>query len=213
MKTTVFELTGGSFRSFYNTQGAQDRVYTIPTLPAYAILTTSLEYHDPGRFDEFGNGMSPRHSVDNDSVIIHNVSGLPDMNSDGNRLIVHYAGIRDYSLLFPHINNPEKQMRLGQFADEADRAFESSAWMSFVIMSSAVVEGLLSEYFKGKFMALIQQAEAENLISTSEAESLQTVRLVRNQFHTNKYSGAFADRTLAMDVFTLYDRLLKRHWI
>lgn len=104
-------------------------------------------------------------------------------------------------------------MRLGQFADEADRAFESSAWMSFVIMSSAVVEGLLSEYFKGKFMALIQQAEAENLISTSEAESLQTVRLVRNQFHTNKYSGAFADRTLAMDVFTLYDRLLKRHWI
>ncbi|MBY4678889.1 DUF4145 domain-containing protein [Marinobacterium arenosum] len=208
MKTTVFRLEGGDRQMPDPALLAEIMVYEIPTLPAYSILAASLEFSDPF-FSEATSG-NPDFAIDGNRLQVN-----PRQNYFGaqNRLIVHYAGIRDYSLLFPHIDTPALQQRLGQFAEEAEKAFDAGAWMSFVMMAGAVIEGLLSvQYHKRKFHQLIDSAQDSGLLSERDAQRVHDVREARNTIHADRYQDPFVDRCLAMDIFQIYDQLIKRHW-
>ena len=129
-------------------------------------------------------------------------------------LAITYTGIRDYSLLFPHVKNEALRNRLGQFAEEADKAFDEAAWMSFVLMAGAVIEGMLMARFGKKlgFYDLINQAGDKGILSPEEQAQAHQVRDARNLVHAGRFEKPFVDRKLAMDTYIVYDRLLKRRW-
>lgn len=125
-------------------------------------------------------------------------------------LTVYHAGIRDYRLLFPHIDNLELVARLADFAEEADKAFESQAWFSYVVMAGAVVEGLLWYHFKKpNFNWMINLARKNELLSASEVDLVNEVREARNLIHAEKFQTVIPGRQLALDISVTYDRLIK----
>ncbi len=44
-------------------------------------------------------------------------------------LVIHYHGLKDYSLLFPWVNNNDLRKRLGEYYKEAELNFDSGAWL------------------------------------------------------------------------------------
>ena len=50
------------------------------------------------------------------------------------------------------------------------------------------------------------------MLSKDELTSLDEVREARNRIHPEKTDVPFVSRSLAMSVYVIYDRLLKRRW-
>ena len=185
-------------------------IFQVPTLPAYAAIDYSIRFEYLSPFSsELGE---PRYEVNDDSVNVSNL-GFTMSNTIKGLLVVHHVGIKDYTLLFPHIDNEPLKKRLGDFAQEAETAFENKAWMSYVLMVGAVLEGLLyAQFGNKKFAELIARAKDNNIIETSEADLFDEVRETRNRVHASKFEQPFTDRSTALELSVAYDRLLKRIW-
>ncbi|MBB3060101.1 hypothetical protein [Microbulbifer rhizosphaerae] len=191
--------------------GGSETIFKIPTLPAYAIHHSNIEM-DPCIFTASEVTQKISHEIQNCMVTVR---GYYDLYSPASGfLTIYHAGIKDYSLLFPHIKSESLRQRLGQFAQEAESALSSQSWMSYVLMVGAVLEGLLFNQFGDKsFAVLIRDAIDRNLIDNQEAALFQEVRATRNRVHAAKHMEPFSNRKIAMELNVIYERLLKRSWI
>lgn len=212
MKTTVFQLVNPSFEKESPPFGPQETVFKIPTLPAYSIIDHSLDSGDYSPY-ETGNHQTI-YSLESDCIRIQGTKNWLS-HSSKDRFVIHYAGIRDYSLLFPHIKEESSQVRLGQYAEEADTSFETGAWLSFMMMAGAVIEGLLDNCTPASansFNQMIIKARQREILSEEDETLCHKVKEARNLIHLRKSDLAYVDRTLAMDTYVFYDALIKRHW-
>jgi hypothetical protein len=214
MQVTTFRLENAEYTEPSNPAfNDGDALFHLPILAAYAVHHSKVEMENALHVD-FGY-QQPKYVIENDTVRLKNIGS--DMFSPHRGLLtLYHAGIKDYSLLFPHINNESLRQRLGQFAQEAESAFESQSWMSYVMMVGAVVEGLLFNQFnqsnKHNFTKLIKLAEESGILNTSDVTVIDEVRKLRNRVHASKHKQAFADRKIAMELNVIYERLLKRQW-
>ncbi|MEB9862126.1 DUF4145 domain-containing protein [Bacillus cereus] len=130
-------------------------------------------------------------------------------------VVVHYNGIRDYSLLFPWVSNVDLKRDLGLFYEEAEKNFEQGAWLSFALMCGAVFEGMLYAKLnypsENGFNLMITRAsnEENNILNASQKEIMDKVRILRNRVHCNKFDLPYVSRVDAMDIKSLLDRLIK----
>ena len=213
MKTTVFQLLNPQERTTNPLFDVSETIYTIPTLPAYSVIDVTLDYLDRSSV-ETGN-FRPAFIIEGDKIRVSGTSTFWGRSSDKNRLVVHYAGIRDYRLLFPHIKDLSVSKRLGQYAEEAEVSFEAGIWMPFVMMAGAVIEGLLDDCTPaafGKFEKMIDRAQDQKILTENDALLCHRVRHARNLIHSRRHSEAYVDRSLAMDTYVFYHELIKRHW-
>ena len=117
MKSTVFDLTYPSNGPGWGESGNAE--FPIPTLKAYAIeysefkVTGGLHAHK-----EMIEGQD--YTLKESALLWHSAVASMLRGMDYFRLVIHYHGIRDYGLLFPHIQNAELQRRLGQFYEESE---------------------------------------------------------------------------------------------
>lgn len=212
MKTTVFKLENPSFGQEEPIFGPQETIYKIPTLPAYSVIDHSLDSGDYSPY-ETGNQQAT-YSLEDDCIRIQGVKNEL-FRSGKDRFVIHFAGVRDFSLLFPHIDEHSYRERLGQYAEEAETSFESGAWLSFMMMAGAVIEGLLDDCTPstfGQFNTIIDKANEQGIISDADAALCHQVREARNLIHSSKHRKEYVTRTLAMDTYVFYDELIKRHW-
>lgn len=210
MRTTVFELSRPEVHVREQRFGLMDEVFYVPTLPAYAILNHRLEY----RSSMWGLDYKVNYEVEDSCVKVIGVKQKLPMEVSVCSLTVHYAGIRDYSLLFPSVNDLGLRGRLGELAEEADNAFHSGAWMSFTIMAISAMEGLLISELgvEGTLSELIKKALQHEVINESESMLLHNAREVRNRIHAGRYAEPLADRSSGTDLYVLFDRLIKKDW-
>jgi hypothetical protein len=211
MQVTTFRLENAEHTEPSNPAfNDGDALFHLPILAAYAVHHSKVEMENALHVD-FGY-QQPNYVIENDTVRLKNIGS--DMFSPHRGLLtLYHAGIKDYSLLFPHISNESLRQRLGQFAQEAESAFESQSWMSYVMMVGAVVEGLLFNQFnKDNFCELINLAGENGILDTNEVTVIHEVRALRNRVHASKHEQAFADRKIAMELNIIYERLLKRQW-
>lgn len=186
--------------------------FYLPILEAYAVHHSKIEMDNSYHMDK--GYEQPNYEIVNDFVTLKSVGpcmfGSPTPTG---MLTLYHAGIKDYSLLFPHIKNESLRRRLGQFAQEAESAFESQSWMSYVMMVGAVIEGLLfNKLNKDVFQKLINLAGETNILNKEEVYVIHEVRQLRNLVHASKHDQPFADRKIAMELNVIYERLLKRKW-
>lgn len=186
-------------------------VFPVPTLSAYAVAHSNF-YTDSGFADtsQLQNIEGRDFEIVGDSVIWRSPV-QPFIPADGTyRLIVHYHGIRDYEALFPSVQDLNIRRRIAQFQEEADTVFQQKAWMSYVILSTAVLEGLLV-YRLGnkKLVRLIDEASESGLINDAGRNALHNARDRRNLVHASRAQEPYVSRLEAMDVRTSMDRLIK----
>lgn len=191
--------------------GAQRAIYTIPTLPAYALIDSSLMLDGNPYLDAINNSVA--YSIHGNRVEIPNRHGDLFGPPTG-MLTIYHNGIKDFELLFPHVNDDSLRNRIACFAEEASNAFESQSWISYCLMVGGVLEGLLFNQFgQATFSDLIKKALKTNLISAEEAALINNVRTARNKIHASMHGEKIADRKVALELSTAYERLIKRNWI
>ncbi|WP_258166065.1 hypothetical protein [Bacillus sp. MYb209] len=99
----------------------------IPILPAFSVEYFSVEY----RGDLVFSGT--RDDLNTDIVIVEtDRSVLHDFEEIS--VVIHYNGIRDYSLLFHWVIKDGLKRDLGSFYEEAEKNFDQGAWLSFTLM-------------------------------------------------------------------------------
>lgn len=134
----------------------------IPILSAYSVEYISV-------------------TLDTDSIVwsnqyfTSNVIKFPtdsEKSEIGNFMIViHYHAIKEYEALFPWIIEQKLVKRVAKFYSELERCYENEAWLPALLMSGAVIEGVLYAklgYQQYYLSELITKAERNNLISASE---------------------------------------------
>ncbi|MEW8200746.1 MAG: hypothetical protein AB2653_12445 [Candidatus Thiodiazotropha endolucinida] len=210
MKSTIFKLTNPKYKLVDKQFQRFDEIYKVPTLPAYAILNHDLIRNAT---DVDGLDNTTDYEIIEDTIRIKRVDLIPEGLHTNCSLTLFYAGIRDYSLLFPHISDPKLKERLGQFAEEADNTFQNGSWMSFTIMAISAIEGLLfNEIGNKKLNQLIEKAHEIGILNTNEKALLHSAREVRNRVHAGLFKEPLADRIFGTDLYVLYDQLIKKDW-
>ena len=209
MKKTIFTLNSSEKVPL---KGTNFYKFNLPTLSAYVRHHEELNLG--GSDWTLDGAYQPLNYKIKDDELTLNMSGMrSSLMQHRCTLSVYHSGIKDYSRLFPHVEQEELRYRLGQFAAEADKAFGGRAWMSYVMMVGSVVEGVLFNKFgKGSFHDLIGKAHESGIIDDAETNIFYEVRELRNNIHAAKFKKKFADRGVAMEVGVTYDKLLKRQW-
>jgi hypothetical protein len=194
---------------------AYDRVESVvvSTLSAYAI--GYAEFTPPSELD---SGHHVLHSgadfdITGEQIIFRSVFGLKFGGFETSRLVIHFHGIRDHALLFPQVTEPQLKARLGAYYQEADVTFENGAWLSFVLMSAAIYEGLLAWKLQrqdDKFVRLIETARTGGIIDAREYNILNMARKHRNLVHASRYQEPWVERVTAMDMRTTLDGLIRK---
>jgi len=203
MKSTIFKLDPSAPTTTYNPSGP-DYIYTfkLPLIPAFAVEYFMIHYGALSTLPDRS------HTLTGDVLTVNPGYNLDDMDC---RIVIFYHGIRDYSLLFPNVNPPNLQSRLGEFYREADAAFDAAAWLSFMLMCGALFEGIL--FFKSganqSFNDLILSAATKGTIDSQTRAIMDSVRQYRNLVHANRYAELYVSRADAMDTRITLDRLLR----
>lgn len=128
-------------------------------------------------------------------------------------LIIHYHGIRNHEFLFPQVKKDGRETRLGLFYAEAEKNFESNAWLSFALMCGAVFEGLLFDVINDTSKTLnelTKLAYKKQIINRDEKNIIDSVRYLRNLVHLNTFKNDYVLREKAMDVRKTLDDMIKR---
>lgn len=187
----------------------------IPILPAFSIEYLSIQLgalsytyllsDDPEGAQVSGNKIITQSDY-NASTIEHSYDGLG--------IILHYQGIRDYSLLFPWIANKDLRERLGMFYEEAEKCFNQGSWLSFSLMCGALFEGMLYAKLNrpttnNNFFDMINQCQNTNLLTSNQADIMNNVRKLRNLIHANNFTYQYATRKDATDIKSTMDQLIK----
>ena len=210
MKSTVFELKFP--RNAPNRYTETDVKFEIPTLKAYAIEYSEFTFR--GGFNEHKEMIEGRDfELVEDGLIWHGFFEpmLPSM--DYYRLVIHYHGIKDYALLFPHVKNCFLQQRLGRFYEESEVCFENGAWLAFALMCGAIYEGMLFDHGGGReraFSKLIAIGKREDILDEYSEGIINRTRELRNLVHPGLAEKPFVTRADAMDMRTVLDRLIKK---
>jgi hypothetical protein len=220
MRTALFELVDPTIKRSDPQFDRVNELYIVPTLPAYAIVSYNLQYRS-----SFFEPMHPEHEIVSDSVRIRSVPAWFPTETRQATLSVQYAGIRDHSLLFPSVERADLRKRLGEFAEEAETAYENGSWMSFTVMAISAIEGLLCDTFgqavkkwekrkttHGELARVMSFAIEEGALDPHEGALLSEARRVRNRIHAGRFYEPLACRSSATDMYVLYDRLLKKDW-
>ncbi len=207
MKTTVFELDKPEAVLAEDVLYATYQ-YKIPILPAYAIEFAEL--HMSNNWENKQHLLESGTHINGCTVSLHADNRYYSESS----LIIHYHGIRDYSLLFPFVHDQTMRIRLGNFYEEAEKNFDNGAWLSFCLMCGAVFEGMLySQLTVNKsFNDLITLGVEKEIINEDDADIMHITREARNLVHLNKYDEEYITRKNAMDIRTTMDRLIKKKW-
>jgi hypothetical protein len=180
--------------------------FRVRTASAYAIELLS--------FQVGGLLLSIARDCLNDDVLTVKSTFNVSNKQDQTRLLVHHFGIKDYSLLFPQIDDVDLKARLGLFYEEAEKTYEQSAWLSFSLAAGAVIEGLLFAHQKQpnkKFEDLINDKQ-QNLLTETEKALAHLLRNHRNLVHANRYTKPFVSRSDALEGYVLMTTLVKRGW-
>ncbi|WP_444929726.1 hypothetical protein ACJJIF_18340 [Microbulbifer sp. SSSA002] len=211
MQITIFPLQNPDYISDNDPVYQQsDAVFRLPQLPAYAIHHSQITLGHEVMSETAPQ--QPEYHLTADTLVLSSRC-LPMLGDPNGWLTVYHNGVRDYQLLFPHIDNDGLQRRLGQFAEEADNAFNSQSWLSYVLMVGGVLEGLLFHHYKnGTFSKMTNSACKDGLINSEEKEQIDEVRDARNKIHAGRYEQSLPGRALALDISITYDKLLKRDW-
>jgi hypothetical protein len=179
----------------------------IPILSAFSIEYFSIQ-----------DGSVHTFSTKNDQIlgnelIVESEYPLTD-DIEGVTVVVHYHGVRDYSLLFPWVHLQKLRERLGNFYEEGEKNFEQGAWLSFALMCGAVFEGMLYAKLnpsgsKHGYKDMLESALENNLIDAEQFGIMNNVRYLRNLVHGNKFELPYIDRASAMDLRSTLNNLLK----
>ena len=205
MKSIVFELDINHSKSTYILDG-KSNVYTfhLPLAPAYAIEYYTIHI---GSLSGFPNA---ENELIGNTLTLSLPYTLDD--KDDCRITIFHYGIRDYSLLFPNVSPLDLKNRLGEFYREAEITFDSASWLGFALMCGALFEGILYFSLKknNKFIDLISNARAQNIINSEEEKIINKVRDARNLVHANKHQDPYITRLDAMDIKITLDKLLNK---
>ena len=169
----------------------------VPTLSAYAV-----EYSEFTTAPNLDSGMTvfyqdTDYRIVDDRLYVRYAIPFVFGGLGSYRLVIHYHGIRDYALLFPQVKDHSLQIRLGQFYEEAETAFENRAWLSFALMAAAVYEGVLSWRLQNTdagLHQLISVAVEKGVLSEHEAATVDSARTNRNLVHAAKKAQRVADK-------------------
>ena len=211
MKSTVFELKFPPNVPDRNKEA--DVKFPIPTLKAYAIEYSEFTFK--GGFHEHKELTEGRDfELIDDGLIWHGFFPPMQPSLDYYRLVIHYHGIRDYGLLFPHVQEQVLRVRLGKYYEEAESTFDNGAWLSFALMCGALYEGLLFAHFgkDASFSDMIDKAASETIIDEGTAKIMHVTRDLRNLVHASKATDPFVSRLQAMDMRKVMDRLIQQAW-
>ena len=211
MRTTMFH--GRQMKVGAYDQYERVAVVEVPTLSAYAVeyaeftppLNVDVEFSSLSLGNDFG--------INADELQFFAGFSLKFSGIESCRLLIHYHGIRDYSCLFPMVEEQQLKVRLGQFYEEAERTFENGSWLAFALMAAAVYEGLLGWKLKGRatsFAELIASAHERGLIENHEVEILGTAREHRNLVHAARFATPWVQRADAMDMRITMDGLVRK---
>lgn len=215
MKSTHFVLDNPSYNSTKNKSGFEESFveFKVPTLPAYSITNHSI---DGVNINVDGVTTPTASVIVNDRVIIHGVNKLINtLRPSTPILTIYHFGIKDYSLMFPEINNSVLRKRVGLFMEEADKSFEQEAWLSFVVMAGSVFEGLLSDLlgdYDSTFGKLVSRVDELNLLDDYEVSILKDAVSFRNHVHAGRYEEKTAERKAAMGIRVQLDQFIKKDW-
>lgn len=189
----------------------KEAIYKVPILPACAIIDSRLEMNNSIHVD--AGYAPPKYRLLDDGVAVFASSVAAFVGNTSGVLTIYYNGIKDHKLLFPHVEDNSLRARLGQFAEEASKAFENQSWISCCLMVGGVLEGLLyNEFGDYRFKDLIRKANKRGFITSEEGLLIDDVRLARNRIHASQHNEAIINRQAALELSTAYDRLIKRDW-
>ena len=204
MKSTIFNLNVTASTCVHKNPSDNVHIYefTIPILPAFAVEYFTLQFGAISCFPD------EQDSIQNDKLTVVPGYSLDELDS---KLVIHYHGIRDYTLLFPFVTNNSLQERLGNFYREAEITFENASWLSFMLMCGAIFEGILfAKLGQNKsFNDLIRDASHQGLIDTHTVSIMDKVRGYRNLVHANKHTDQYVSRMDSMDTRITLDKLIK----
>jgi len=188
-------------------------VVSVPTLSAFAI--EHAEFKPPPHVD-FGHRLlylGSDFTTEADSVVFSTGLSLFFDSFESSQLVIHYHGIRDYTLLFPQVTEVALRERLGRFYEEAESNFDHGAWLSFALMAGAVYEGLLGQRLqapKKSFADLIKLAATQGILAGAEEAILQVARNSRNLVHPALFNEPCITRANAMDMRIVMDSLIRK---
>lgn len=210
MKSTAFTERHIKFGSLSGPIAEENLV--VPTLSAYAV-----EYSEFTPAPNLDSGMTVLYQdtdyrIAGDRLYFRYAVPFVFGGLGSCRLVIHYHGIRDYALLFPQISDHGLRIRLGQFYEEAETAFENRAWLSFALMAAAVYEGLLSWRLQNTDAGLHDLtvfAVEEGVLGEHEAATVDSARTNRNLVHASKSHKEWLTRASAMDMRTVMDKLVR----
>ena len=133
---------------------------------------------------------------------------LPQISRYELSMQISYFGIKDYSLLFPFMENTKLTNRLALFYEEAEEAFKNKSWLSFALMAGAVFEGVLYDLIGEDlgFDKLIKKAEKLGYIYSEMSDIFHLTRNARNLVHGKKFEKNYISRKNA---FEIHETLLK----
>lgn len=209
MKSILFEVTPEDIESSVLDDGEYPYLWKlyIPILSAFSVEYFTIQYGELVTF-------STKNDVVNGNFITVE-SGIDSNDWNKNlTVVITYNGIRDFSLLFPWIDIEDLRIRLGEFYEEADKSFETGAWLSFALMCGAVFEGMLfaklsSSTQETNYFNLLEMGRQSHLIKEDQYTNMNKVRELRNLVHANKYNRAYIMRKDAMDIRKTLSELLK----
>ncbi|MEH7754777.1 DUF4145 domain-containing protein [Bacillus toyonensis] len=178
----------------------------IPILPAFSVSYFSIEHRGDLVFSVI------RDDINSDVVIVE--TDMPFLHDfEQISVVVHYNGIRNYSLLFPWVEVDGLKCDLGSFYEEAEKNFDQGAWLSFALMCGAVFEGMLYDKLgypsENNFNYMTNIAYDRNVIDKQQKVIIDKVRKLRNRIHCNRFNKPYVSRTDAMDMKSILDRLIK----
>ncbi|MFC8689279.1 DUF4145 domain-containing protein [Brevibacillus porteri] len=211
MKTTMFEVEKSALNCSKNTDVNTNSEYPyIWKISNSLFLAYSIEYFS---LQHGGQNVqiSADQSVGHELIILSEYELIDDVPTS---VVLHYHGVRDYSLLFPWVANVNLRERLGLFYEEAEKNFDQGAWLSFALMCGAVFEGMLFAKLnpassRNNFSNMITDATANRLLNGHQQNIMNTVRNFRNLVHGNLYTNPYITRKDAMDIRTTLDKLIK----
>ncbi|PGQ97924.1 DUF4145 domain-containing protein [Bacillus cereus] len=212
MKSILFEVPKNNINTFQSKPGSNYEYewhINIPLLPAFSITHFSIQANVSVSFS------TRNDRVQGDFLIVE--SEFPSNHLADNEdviVVLNYHGIRDYSLLFPWINNTELKERVGLFYEEAEKSFETESWLSLSLMCGGVFEGMLYEILQpssknNTFSRMIELAQNQGILTVDQCSIMNRVRDLRNLVHGNKYNLPYISRKEAMDIRSTLDQMIK----
>lgn len=188
-------------------------IYSEPILEAYAIEYAVMKVHE--NIDEaqpIELLLDKHFSIEGGNIIRPNARVSSPFFTSDPMLTVHYNGIKNYSKLFPSVKDGEHANRLGNFYEEAEKNFDSCAWLSFSLMCGAIFEGLLYDLLglNKKYRELIKKSVDNEQITIEEYNIMDNVRKIRNLVHMNKIDEPYVGRDTAMDIRKVLDDITVR---